>query len=69
MDWIGWLIPLGFVVWIGGLIALLPWARRFDQKRALERGERRHPWVSRALWIAVVAVLLAVGIYLSFFAS
>jgi uncharacterized membrane protein YidH (DUF202 family) len=61
-----WAIGIGFVVVIGGGIALLPWARRFDRRRALERGPRRHLILARLLFFGVVLVLVAAWIILTF---
>jgi uncharacterized membrane protein YidH (DUF202 family) len=59
-----WLILIGFVVGIGGLMALRPWARRFDQRRAARRGPSRHPALRRVMTLAIGVIVLGAAITL-----
>jgi quinol-cytochrome oxidoreductase complex cytochrome b subunit len=55
----------GFAVLIGGCFAILPWARRFDRRRAAARAAAGRRPISR-WWVLVIGVLLlATGIVLS----
>lgn len=52
-DWIGWLTAL---LWLAGLLYLLPWRRR--------RGQERRPWTTRRLTLGGWGLLLyGVGVF------